>query len=188
MSSHHIVREKQEPALLVMGLEYFKHEWLGQLLEWSPTVIATAQTAEQLQAYEIKIDVVIGTFVNGLLQADVKTISLEGDVLGSALNYLEKEGYPAVNIITDTLQPDDYLRHLEKLNIVVYYHDKKISAVRSGFSKWKPAGEIVEILTHPSGFLYKGLMPVHENVFKTTHNGFFSLTFNDAFVLMAEQL
>ena len=41
MSSHHIVREKQEPALLVLGLNNFSTELLGQLLEWNPTVITT---------------------------------------------------------------------------------------------------------------------------------------------------
>ena len=46
MSSHHIVREKQEPALLVLGLDDFPDELLGQLLEWSPTVIVTADTVE----------------------------------------------------------------------------------------------------------------------------------------------
>ena len=56
MSSHHIVREKQEPALLVLGLDNFPDELLGQLLEWSPTVITTSQTAEKLVVNGTKID------------------------------------------------------------------------------------------------------------------------------------
>ncbi len=59
MSSHHIVREKQEPALLVLGLDSFSDELLGQLLEWSPTVIVTELTAERINAYGIKIDWII---------------------------------------------------------------------------------------------------------------------------------
>ena len=55
MSSHHIVREKQEPALLVLGLDSFPAELLGQLLEWNPTVIATQLTAKSLNDYGIKI-------------------------------------------------------------------------------------------------------------------------------------
>jgi len=55
MSSHHVVREKQEPALLVLGLGNFPDELLGQLLEWSPTVIATPQTAEELVVKGIKV-------------------------------------------------------------------------------------------------------------------------------------
>ncbi|RZK41505.1 MAG: thiamine pyrophosphokinase, partial [Pedobacter sp.] len=39
MSSHHIVREKQEPALYIHQLGNFDEEKLGQLLEWSPTVL-----------------------------------------------------------------------------------------------------------------------------------------------------
>jgi thiamine pyrophosphokinase len=62
MSSHHIVREKQEPALLVLGMDNFSDELLGQLLEWSPTVIATEIMAEKLNANGIKIDCVIVDF------------------------------------------------------------------------------------------------------------------------------
>lgn len=54
MSSHHIVREKQEPALLVLSMDAFDEEMLGQLLEWSPTVICSTGTAEKLDASGIK--------------------------------------------------------------------------------------------------------------------------------------
>jgi thiamine pyrophosphokinase len=56
MSSHHIVREKQEPALLVLSLTDFSFELLGQLLEWSPTLIAITETAIQLHENQIKVD------------------------------------------------------------------------------------------------------------------------------------
>jgi thiamine pyrophosphokinase len=74
MSSHHIVREKQEPALLVLGLNNFSEELLGQLLEWSPTVITTPLVAEQINIYEIKIDIIIADEIDESLQSDVKLI------------------------------------------------------------------------------------------------------------------
>ncbi len=72
MSSHHIVREKQEPALLVLGLDNFPNELLGQLLEWSPTVITTSQTAEKLIVNGIKIDWIITDGDEDISQSDVK--------------------------------------------------------------------------------------------------------------------
>ena len=59
MSSQRIVRAKQEPALLILSLNNFGDEELGQLLEWSPTLIATPAVAEQLVVYGIKVDLII---------------------------------------------------------------------------------------------------------------------------------
>ncbi|GAC1303692.1 MAG: hypothetical protein NVSMB24_10070 [Mucilaginibacter sp.] len=90
MSSHHVVREKQEPALLVLSLDNFPDEMLGQLLEWSPTVICTQQTAEALVAYGIKIDWIVGPHNNNDLQSDVRFLPTGKDSpLGAALKYLE---------------------------------------------------------------------------------------------------
>ena len=66
---------KQEPALLVIGLDNFPDELLGQLLEWSPTVIATPETAEKLAAYGIKIDWVIADCTGEVFQSDIKLLS-----------------------------------------------------------------------------------------------------------------
>jgi len=48
MSSHHIVREKQEPALIIANGEACSTELLNQLLEWSPFVVVLDG------AYELK--------------------------------------------------------------------------------------------------------------------------------------
>ena len=39
MSSHHIVRDDQEPALIIANGEACSMELLNQLLEWNPLVI-----------------------------------------------------------------------------------------------------------------------------------------------------
>src|ERR1700712_1586807 len=110
MSSHHIVREKQEPALLVLGMDSFPTELLGQLLEWNPTVITTPQTASLLNDYGIKIDWIITDNAGELLQSDIKQMPAGSDGLTeAALKYLVTHNYPAVNIITDDLQLKDYL-------------------------------------------------------------------------------
>jgi len=59
MSSHHIVREKQEPALLILELGLFEEEHLGQLLEWSPTVLVNDASAEKLHSLGIKFDMLL---------------------------------------------------------------------------------------------------------------------------------
>jgi len=189
MSSHHIVREKQEPALLVLGLDNFSDELLGQLLEWSPTVICTQLTAEKLHAYGIKIDWIISNDINQNLQSDIKQMPAGTDSLAeAAIKYLITHSYPAVNIVTDELQLKDYLYFTDKINMVIFYGNQKIYAVNSGFSKWKPAGETIELLSEPRQFHSGGLETIEHHRFKTTHDGFFSLQFEQPFLFIAEDI
>jgi thiamine pyrophosphokinase len=188
MSSHHIVREKQEPALLVLGLDDFSDELLGQLLEWSPTVIATEQTAENLNAYGIKIDWIISDGGNDL-QSDVKMMSVGNNpLISTTLKYLIAQDYSAVSIITDELNLDDYLPFADRINLVIFYKQQKIYAINSGFSKWKPAGEIVELLTPAHGLNLNGLEMIKNDQYKTIDDGFFTIGFDETFVFIAENL
>ncbi len=189
MSSHHIVREKQEPALLVLGLDDFPHELLGQLLEWSPTVITTPQTAEKLVSFGIKIDWIITNGQGDVQQSDVKLMSfLDDNITEAALKFLASNEYPAVNIITDDLKLKDYEPFADKLDLVIFHQNKKIYPVDPGFNKWKPAGEIIELLSPATGFHFNGLKKIADHQYKTTHDGFFNLDFNEPFLFIAEYI
>jgi thiamine pyrophosphokinase len=187
MSSHHIVREKQEPALLVLGLDTFPHELLGQLLEWSPTVIAIPQTAQKLIANGIKVDWIITNGTDDVFQSDVKLMSAGDDNLtDAALKYLIGDEYPAVNIVTDELNLEDYLHFADKINLVIFHDHKKIYAVSPGFSKWKPAGEVIELLSQANKPYFSGLEEINNNRYKTNADGFFTLRFDGPFLFIAE--
>lgn len=189
MSSHHIVREKQEPALLVLGLDNFDDEQLGQLLEWSPTLITTSTTAEQLNAYGIKVDWIITNDANTDLQSDIKYLPVGNDtIINAALKYLIAQGYPAVNIVTDDLELANYLPFATQINLVMFYDQQKIYAVNSGFSKWKPAGETIRVLSAGIPIIISGLEQTGDNDYKTLMDGFFSLQFNAPIVFIAESL
>jgi thiamine pyrophosphokinase len=188
MSSHHIIREKQEPALLVLGLDNFEDELLGQLLEWSPTLIVTADTAEQLNAFGIKFDVLIGDGVEAdSLQSDIKHITTGGDKPAqAALKYLTANSYPAVNVVANELDLGDYLPYAALINIVLFNNRRKIYPVTSGFTKWKPAGDMIELLNPVNGLDYTGLQNIGDKLYKTTNDGFFTLRFSQPFIFIAE--
>ena len=189
MSSHHVIREKQEPALLILGMDNFSDEDLGQLLEWSPTVMVTPLMAEKLDAWGIKIDWVIADEPISEFQSDVKLLSLSGNSpLISALKFLTFNEYPAVNVVTDELDVDSYLPFADKINLVIFYNNQKIYPVTSGFSKWKPAGETIEILSPSADLQTTGLINVAPNQFTTSHDGLFSLHFSQPFIFVAENL
>lgn len=188
MSSHHIVREKQEPALLILSLTHFSDEELGQLLEWSPTVLTTSITAEQLAVYGIKIDYVVGDNNPVLEQTHVKTIPSSNQTeLEAALNFLSAQGYPAVNILTDELDLPVYERYAFLINVVIFYRGQKIYPIASGFRKWKPAGEVITLMTTGTDFQIHGLISISPQQYRTLQDGFFSLQFAEPYVFIAEE-
>ncbi len=189
MSSHHIVREKQEPALLVLGMDNFEEELLGQLLEWSPTVITIPDTAEKLNSIGIKVDWIVTNNGDVTEQSDVKLIPAENERPAvAAMLFLTYNNYPAVNIVTDELILDDFLPYAEKINLVIFNNGRKIYPVTSGFSKWKPAGEQIEVLTEPKTLQHSGLQSIGQGLYKTTGDGFVTLQFKQPFLLIAEAL
>jgi thiamine pyrophosphokinase len=187
MSSHHIVREKQEPALLVLGLNHFTEEDLGQLLEWSPTLIASPPVAEQLNIYGIKVDYVITGNEADIEQSDVKLINPEAKTwLQAALAHLVAQAYPAVNIVTDELDLQTFETYAKQINLVIFYKQQKIYAITSGFRKWKPAGETIMVLNSNSPINTEGLQQVSPQQYETTMDGFFTLKFEDPYLFVAE--
>ena len=72
MSSHHIVREKQEPALLIANGEQCSMDLMNQLLEWSPTVIVLDGAIDSVIDKGIKVDILLGDFDSQ--EMDLQTI------------------------------------------------------------------------------------------------------------------
>lgn len=188
MSSHHIVREKQEPALLIISLEGFDHEHLGQILEWSPTVIVHEDIYELADSMAFKVDGVLTQNPNFHAQESTRIILTASDPLEDALKYLVSESYPAVNIITGHFTLKDYALFVDDIDIVVFIGDKKIFPVRSGFSKWQPAGESLHLLHEVNNLNTSGLIMTEEHVFQTEKDGFYSFTFDQPFIFVAEKI
>jgi len=191
MSSHHIIREKQEPALLILAIESFDKELLGQLLEWSPTVIVSEEVYEHVLSFGIKIDVVLKqthTFIE--TQEHVKSYNVEhNDLVKSAMAFLIEEDYPSVNIITEEFHPKDYSSFVNNLDIVVFTNNQKIFPVKNGFAKWKPAGDNVFIISEEVTLIsYDGLQSETRNQYITVKDGFYRLTFDHDFIFIAEEL
>lgn len=59
MSSHHVVKEDQEPALLILNPNSIRFEKVQELLEWSPLVIVSGTALEGVLPWGIKIDVLL---------------------------------------------------------------------------------------------------------------------------------
>jgi hypothetical protein len=187
MSSHHIVKEKQEPALYIHQLGDFDTEYLGQLLEWSPTLIVNAGEYEKIISLGLKVDLVLNGVDSTFSQEHTRTIMGPGDDFNTALNYLISEKYPAVNIIAAENKLKDLLYYVPLINIVLFTSTQKAYAIKSGFKVWKPAGSIflIEVMSY---FETSNLKQNEDETFQVLHDGFVEFIFDTEYLIISEKL
>src|SRR5215813_9382895 len=127
MSSHHIVRENQEPALFIADIDSISEEYLNQLLEWSPTLITTAEQYPILKSREIKVDVVLDNegLASDLLEENLIRIPYSGSYITSLFSYLKEKNNYAVTLITDSISEAEYLPYLADFVIILLKGNRK---------------------------------------------------------------
>jgi len=165
MSSHHFVKEGQEPAL-ILGSP-FDEASIGPLLEWAPVVITLPGAIDQLIERSIKTDVVVmpaseerKITLRMEHQAPFRFISTRGlqDPLTTAFDYLISRGQFEVNVWVDDARQifDRAEDYVGRLGICIIDTHTKWSAIRSGnFKKWYPANSMVQIRSK-HGFIVSG--------------------------------
>lgn len=164
MSSHHIIREGQEPALIIANGESCSNELLGQLLEWSPFVVVLDGAINRVIDLNIKIDVLLGDFdsKNHALetiqnQQPVKIIHTPDQNktdLQKGIEYLIERGFEAVNIVWATGRRADHnlsnvtdlVRYNNKIRIVLFDDYSKIFQLPKKYQKWYTAGTPLSIM------------------------------------------
>ncbi|GAA0884016.1 thiamine diphosphokinase [Sphingobacterium siyangense] len=191
MSSHHIVRENQEPALLIEDLFLIDEEDLGQLLEWSPTIVIEEGTMDLLDARGYKFDIVFTKNTINASQENLKIISYKNAFLRTAIEYLIAHHYKAVNILTDQLDVAYYEPYLEQINVVLITNGVRYCFVTTGFTKWKPAGERIRIegLDTDGKNTHEGLIKIGDNEYEMEKDGLFALKFSHVkYILIGEKI
>ncbi|MFN5705161.1 MAG: hypothetical protein ACK45U_04845 [bacterium] len=156
MSSHHFVKEKQEPALLILSDSSFEKDILEQLLEWSPIVIVEDKCLMQLNHEPIKIDYVLQTDLEleeieswVSFQDNVRIIdsSKSANKIKFLIDILEREDNQALSIIGHSTNQEEILKSDEfKMNIIFYSNEYKTYTKYEHFKKWKEIGSLFDII------------------------------------------
>jgi len=154
MSSHHIVRDDQEPALIIANGAECSNELLGQLLEWSPIVIVLDSAMERVVNLGIKVDVLLGDFDSDFNPEIYKEKQFPLEIvhapnqdktdLEKAFDYLIEKGHKAVNVIWATGKRADHtitnitniVSYRNKLKIVILDDHSKVFLLPNKFEKW----------------------------------------------------
>lgn len=148
MSSHHFVKEQQEPALLILKTEGVDFEQIAPLLEWSPTVLVAQEAVEAVISWGIKLDVVLADSKfqvenNQLLEEQYPMkfrTTLDGNFLNEGIQYLKETEQSAVNVVGfDHKLVFGLESILGALDIVIIDGPLRYFPVKSGtFKKWYP--------------------------------------------------
>jgi len=188
MSSHHIVKEDQEPALIIVDIDAVAQGYLDQLLEWSPTVVTDAASFEGAINRGIKVDVLVSKEPLTLPQDHIRVLPVNGTFLDTALRYLIDNDYPAANILSKDTHSALLLQYAQMINAAVIGNGTRIFVAKSGFSKWGPRGEQVYVHGPNTVRSAMGLMRQDANRYITAKDGFYSIHFTGPYGLVGEQL
>jgi thiamine pyrophosphokinase len=176
MSSHHFVRDLQEPSLIIANGASCSSELLGQLLEWNPFVLVLDGALHRVLEMGIRFDAVLGDF-DGIEDPEalvqdyqpvqvIHTPDQEKSDLEKGIEWLQSRGHRACNIVWATgLRADHTFHNLvmlpkyqEQMDLVMLDDYSRIFPLKNSFRKW-----------YPKGFNLS-LMPVSEVEGLTTEN------------------
>lgn len=203
MSSHHIIRDEQEPALLVLDPLAIDREHLDGLLEWSPTLLVTEDYANTLLDWGIKVDQVLSTSGSVLLQTKQDLFEVIEQPQGQSaldvgLAFLLQRNHHSVNIVGNPEHVPIFIHPITRdMNCVLFETNRKIILARNGiYRKWLKAYTTLSI--QPLGLMYvstDGLMDDLDNQkvedelhLTTTDDGTLRVRSNLKPFLVAEEL
>ena len=164
MSSHHFVREGQEPALIIANGEVCSMDLLGQLLEWNPYVLVLDGAIQRVIDLNIRVDAVLGDF-DSVAPGWKEHASLQGvrivhapeqDMtdLQKGIEFLIAEGQKAAHILWATGRRSDH--HFNnvatlpafagRIELAIIDDHSRIYNLPRSFKKWYPKGTVISLI------------------------------------------
>lgn len=152
MSSHHFVKEQQEPAVFMLNTEGLSFETVSPLLEWVPTVLVWQECLDQVLSWGIKVDVILAeeSFQRANIhlleeQYPVRFLTAEKDnYLSEGLQYLKATQHKGAHLVGYSHEQTELLNsETEFLDLTILDAGWKYYPVKNGdFKKWFVASTI----------------------------------------------
>ena len=163
MSSHHFVKEGQEPALIIANGNACSYDLLTNIMEWCPFIVVLDGAYDRLLEMQIVPDVVIGDLDS--LKAErnhqhIKFVQLESQEttdLEKAIDYLSESGYDEINVLWATGNRLDHtlnnvatLARYPKTRIVLYDDFSKCFLLPKSYKKHYDNGTALSLIPLPN--------------------------------------
>ncbi len=155
MSSHHVVRENQEPALVIFDVHAIPFEKIQELLEWIPTIVVLHTQLETVLSWGIKVDVLLVPVGEEAMLTDrtkeqqpIRMVSYNTTEtpFKKAIQTMEAQNMRAVNYLVSDASALALLVDF-KGDVEVFFDNKRWGRVKSGrFEKWVAAATNLFVL------------------------------------------
>ena len=152
MSSHHFVKEQQEPAVFILEVKDISFDTVAPLLEWSPTLLVAQEAVEVVLSWGIKIDIILASQAfqneNGHLleeQYPLRFLTVSSlSALEEGIHYLLASQHKGVHLVGfDHHNHQQLEEKIFDLDLTLLDGDWKYYPIKGGkFSKWFVAAEI----------------------------------------------
>lgn len=152
MSSHHFVKEQQEPAVVILNTDSVRFEQVAPLLEWVPTVLVWQNCLDDVLSWGVKIDVILAEeeFQRKNLQLleeqyPIRFLSTTPqNVVSDSLHYLKASSHSAAHLVgfqhTEVSQLESFL---DWMDLTLLEGNWRFYPVKSRhFKKWFPESTI----------------------------------------------
>jgi hypothetical protein len=155
MSSHHFVKQGQEPTLIILSISPSSFEHVQSLLEWSPKVYVADTTLETVLRWGIKIDGIIApSFQLHRWQHELKDqeplhwVEYPNGSVRNVLPALSCLSNQKLQLVDDAeILPFHDLQALPCDTVAVIRQPHRWSLIRGEkWTKWLPAGTILSVL------------------------------------------
>jgi hypothetical protein len=191
MSSHHFVKEGQEPALFIA--DALSLALAEPLLEWAPFVVVTDNAADDVLQWGIKIDAILANFAQEDVLAEkfahqqpVKIVSChpQDGLLLTGVVLLNDTKVSAVNVMVE--RPDNWFAlplDLLKFQVTLLTPDIRWALIMNRpYEKWlaKSTKIRIHLYDQQQKIDTKGLID-QESFFETVHDGLVSVQSSGAF-------
>jgi len=190
MSSHHIVRENQEPALFIADPYLLSENHLHQLLEWSPTVITLSEQYETLKSLGMKVDVLLTDKKTKLdfLEENLVLIPYTEDFLPTLFDFLAERKNYAVNLILKDLNLASLKSYFDDFNINILQGNSKILFVKH-YEKWLPKGHQLSLPIQDTAIIsFSNTEQIADRTFQVLEDGFVKMEPQSDYVPLAEEI
>jgi thiamine pyrophosphokinase len=144
MSSHHVIRENQEPAVVLVNPDAIQYEMVGQLLEWSPLVIVHEDAFDWTDRWHIKVDAfwVDSDFFDK--RKDELSIYAPYDVIPG--DHKELKSYLQRKKVSEMYWFDVAPPHFTEIPLYLMRGSEKgIRLQQNRFEKWLPEGSVFRV-------------------------------------------
>jgi thiamine pyrophosphokinase len=165
MSSHHIVKDNQEPALIIANGAECSDALMQQLMEWSPYVLVLDGAIHRLLERKLRFDAWLGDFDSGLGIEEAMLHSMgpvervyaedqEKTDLHKGIEFLISKGHSAANILWATGRRADHTfnnmatlwRYHDQITLSILDDHSRVYPLSRQFKKWYPGGTQLSLI------------------------------------------